>query len=1286
MPLRVDCMHRMGKTGRFKILPLLAGAALFIATGITSLAGADAPAALPLAPTVSPAKRAQVQAATAKLPLRFEQNVGQVKGADAHDVRFVSRGSAYALFLTSKEAVLAMQQPGKTAKGAQSSAVVRMRLSGANQNPAISGQDEFPGKSNYLIGKDPALWHTGVANFGRVAEQGVYPGIDLVYHGNQGQLEYDFDLAPHADPKNIRIAFDGASRLQLDPSGNLRVAVAGGDLLFKQPVAYQAGHDGSKNLVPVRYRIHGKNQVTFELASYDRLDPLVIDPILSYSTYIGGSNIDFANGIAIAPDGTAFTAGGTFSTNFPTAHALQPNDGGALDFPQDAFVLKLSADGSTLLYSTYLGGSSEDVANGIALDAAGEAFVVGTTLSRDFPITFGAFNTLCGGDGQCGATWNPQGYIVSNAFVSKLNTAGSGLIYSTFIGEYENVEGNGIAVDGAENAYVTGNAAPNFAVTVPLTAPEVPPPPFPITPSAFELTYNGQAVDAYGVCTGTCDGTNAFIAKLDAVGDGVLYSSYIGGDNETYGYALAANSSGVAYITGLTYSNAPGATSNFPLSATKLQAVNEGAGDGFLTEVNTTLSGAPSLLYSTFFGGSGLDQGNALALDSTGNVYVTGLTTSLNSTLGFTRPAGALQPQCALDSVSVCEGDAFILKVAPPAATPLLFTYLGGSLADSGTGIAVDTSDNIYVTGSTVSQDFPIEGAVFQPQYGGGNDDAFVTELNPAAAALIYSTYLGGSNTDTASGIAVDLSGNAYVAGETCSINFPLSNPEQLNPGGNCDAFVSKVIPSGGVSLSPAGLIFPDTLLSNTSSPEIITLNNGSNVALSITSITLGGADPNDFAETNTCGVSLPALGQCTISVTFSPLASGTRTAEITVVDGAGTQIASLNGTGGSTPIVTISPSTLTFPTQSVGVASTPQTITVTNTGTSPLTITSAIASGDFAVAVNNCVTALQATTPPSNCTLQINYTPSVSGTSVGSLTLTDNAPNSPQVILLTGTGALQAAVSLSPTSLTFPSQVVGSPSAPQIVTLKNTGNAPLTIGSILVTAGFGFTTTCGAPVAPGAICTISVTFTPTSLGSNTGLLTINDSAPGSPQLVTLTGGGSDFGLAVSPPSATLAAGNTAYVTVSVSSIADYNSPVIVSCAGLPALSSCSASPSSVTPSSAGPVTTTLTITTTRRSAVPPGRMPTIPGPGSTLRPWIWLLAAMVLIGFGSIAAGKRRPQWSWAVLALTALWLASFAACGAGGAGYTDPTGTPAGSYPITVTGTSSGLTHTATFTLNVQ
>jgi hypothetical protein len=1294
IPVWVDRMHRMGKFGRFGILPLMAAAAVLLASGGNILAGADhakAPAPSPL--TV--AKRKQIQAATAKLPLRFEENVGQVKGPEARDVRFISRGSEYSLFLTSKEAVLSVQRHAGDSEGKTSPAVLRMRLAGANPLPQVAGQAELPGRSNYLIGNDPTKWHTGVANYSRVAENGVYPGIDLVYHGNQGQLEYDFDVAPKADPKIIHIAFNGNEGLRVDDSGNLLVKVAGGDLMFRKPVAYQADGNGSKRFVPVQFALNGKNQVKFGLASYDRSHPLVIDPILSYSTYIGGTSIDAGNGIAVAPDGTAFIAGGTFSTDFPTAgtHPLQPNDGGSLDFPKDAFVTKISADGSTLLYSTYLGGTSTDVANGIAVDAAGEAFVVGTTISGDFPITFGSVNTLCGADGQCGSTWNPQGFIVSNAFVSKLNTAGSGLVYSTFLGEYENVEGYAIAVDGALNAYVTGTTSPNFQETVPLIPPAVPPPPFPITASAFEKTYNNQPEDGFGICTtgSICNGTNAFIVKIDAPGDGILYSSYLGGDNTSYGYGIAVDTTADAYITGLTYSD-----TGFPITGgNALQVDFAGAGDAFLTKVDTTGSGSP--LYSTFLGGTGIDQANAVAVDASGNAYITGGTTSVVGTLGFTPPAGGFQTNCTLDTLNVCEGDAFVAKINPTlsgAASLLYFTYLGGSFADSGTGIAVDAAGDAFIAGKTVSTDFPIAARVFQPVYGGGNADAFVSELNPTAAGLIYSTYLGGTNTDTAAGIGIDLSGAAYVTGQTCSLDFPLANPEQPTSGGNCDAFIAKIIQSGGVSLSPTGLIFSSENVGQQSAAQTVTLTNDANVALAISSIAVSGNNSTDFAiQTNTCGTAVPANSTCTISVTFKPTSTtpATRTAEISFVDtetggSQETQVLDLTGTAGAAPIVTLSTNELDFSTQSVGVASTAQILTVSNTGTAALNISSIVASGNFAVQSNTCTVPLQATTPASNCTVSVTFTPNVAGQSVGSLTLTDNASDSPEIVLLTGTGALQASVSIAPTSLTFGSQVVGSTSSPQIITVTNTGTAPLTFGLISASSGFGETNTCGAPVAPSAICTISVTFTPNALGSNTGALTINDSAPNSPQLVPLTGGGSDFAVALSAGSSTVVAGNTATLTVSVSSVAGYNSPVALSCSGLPTLATCSISPSTVTPSASGPATATLKVTTTRRSAAPPVGMPRLPGSGLMARPLIWILAAMLLLAFGTMAQRASRLRWSWALLALTALWLASFAACGAGGQGYSNPTGTPAGTYTITVTGTSAGLTHSTNFTLQVQ
>ena len=1263
------------------------------------LAGAERAASPGLPNSVEDA-RVRVKAAAMSWPLRFEENVGQVKGPEARDVRYVSRGSAYTLFLTSTEAVLDCGQRANGRHSGQQPVVLRMRLSGGNYVRSLAGMDELPGKSNYFIGNDPSQWHTQVANYARVAEKGVYPGIDLVYHGHEGQLEYDFEVAPEADPGRIRVALEGAQGLRLDAHGDLLVKVEGGELRFRQPVAYQRA-SGAKRLVPVRYMLKGKNQVEFHLAAYDRRQPLVIDPILSYSTYIGGSSIDSANGIAVAPDGTAFVAGGTFSTDFPTAgtHPLQPNAGGPNDFPKDAFVAKISADGSTLLYSTYLGGVNQDVANGIAVDAAGEAFVVGTTFSPRFPVTAGSINTLCGGDGECGASWSLQGFIVSNAFVAKLNTAGSGLVYSTFLGNYEDVQGLAIAVDGALNAYVTGTTGPNIAETTPLVPPETPPPPFPTTSTAFEATYNNQSEDAYGICTtgSVCSGTNAFITKIDAPGDGILYSSYLGGDNTSYGFGIAVDSSANAYVTGLTYSD-----TGFPLpltGATALQATYAGAGDAFLTKVNTTAVGMASLVYSTFLGGSGIDQANAVAVDASGNVYITGATTSLANTLGFTPPAGGYQANCTLDSLSVCEGDVFVAKMNPAlsgSASLLYFTYLGGSFADSGTGIAVDPSGNIFITGSTVSTDFPIHGAVFQPTYGGGNSDAFVAELNPsnpAATALVYSTYLGGTNTDVATGLAVDITDDVFVAGQTCSLDFPLSAPLQETPGGNCDAFVSKIIPSGGVSVIPAGLIFPNTDLLTTSQARTVTLTNGSNAALTITSIAVTGANSADFAQTNTCATSVPALGTCTISVTFAPTSvkPPTRSAQITITDsGTGSpQVVDLTGTAGTAPLVSLSSNSLAFSTQqAVGVTSSPLILTVTNTGTAALTITSVVASGNFAVAAtgNTCTTPLQATTPPSNCTIAVTFTPNVGGQSVGSLTLTDNAPDSPQVVLLTGTGAAEPVVSLSASTLTFGSQAVNTTSAAQTVTVTNTGSAALSITSITAAGPFAQTNTCGSPVAAAGICTISVTYTPTKAGSALGTITVVDNANNSPQVISLTGGGADFGISINPTSATVVAGNGTNVSVGVSPVSGFSAAVTLTCSGLPTLTTCSASPATLTPSGTTAVSSTLTISTTARTSTPPGGWSRPPGPGWMPRPGIWLLYGLLLLALGAWAARKNRSRWNWAVLALAALWLASFAACGSGGTGYTNPTGTPAGTYTISVTGTSGGLSHSTSLNLTVQ
>jgi Beta-propeller repeat/Cep192 domain 4 len=1091
-----------------------------------------------------------------QLPLAFEPNEGQARNG-----QFLARGSGYMAILSPTEAAVALRTaPQRTAAGGarQRAAgfdraglpgrVLRIELAGANRESRLSPFEKLPGKSNYLIGKNPAKWRTNVPNYAKVREQAVYPGIDLVYHGTERQLEYDFVVAAGVNPRLIRLGIQGADKLHINEAGDLIASVSGGAMRFARPVAYQE-KDGAKQAVRAGYALTSARTVAFRLGPYDPNRPLVIDPILAYSTFLGGSNIDVANAIALAPDGTAFVTGGTFSGDFPTSHPLQPNTGGPRDFPQDAFVTKLSADGSTLLYSTYLGGSSEDIANGIAVDSFGDAYVTGTTFSTDFPVTPLPINGLCGGDGKCGATFNPQGFIVSNGFLTKLNPAGSALIYSTYIGEYENVRCQAVAVDSNQIVYLTGATDANHPVTVVLPPAEPPPPPFPITGTAFQPGFAGV--------------TDAFVMKISSTGSSIQYSSYLGGDDEDIGFGIAVDSNANAYVTGLTYSGF-----GFPL-VNALQATFGGAGDAFFSKVNTNGSGAGSLLYSTYLGGTGIDQGNGVAVDSTGIAYVAGVTAS--ATLPFTT-IGALNGPA----------DAFAAKLDATqtgAASLLYFRYFGGSGADAGAGIAVDSSGNAYVTGSTTSVDFPTTAAVFQPAYGGGNTDAFVTKIDPTGNTLLYSTFLGGSNADSGNGIAVDANGDAFVTGQTCSQDFPLAHPEQPAPGGNCDAFVSEVSILSGIALNPAGLVFPPQSLGTTSQPETVTLTNGDN-AQTITSIVLGGADPQDFTETNTCPASLTPGATCTITVTFTPTVAGIRTASVTITDSAPGSPQVVNLTG-STSTLTLSTSNLAFGNQQVGTTSNALPVVATDDGTTAITFTSITASGDFAE-TDDCLKApLQPTT---NCTILVTFTPSAVGSSIGALTLNDSAPGSPQIVLLTGTGTSQA----------------------------------------------------------------------TAQG--------------------------DFTIAALPPSATITAGQSAQYTVSVTATGGFSTPVSLSCTGLPTASGCSVSPNPVTPGTSS----TVTITTQARAMAPPGGDVRIEPPGALRIPgWFWItLLGLMLLLIATRRQLRTRPVPAALALAAT---LALLSACGGGGK-TTVTSGTPAGTYQVTIVGTGGGLTHTATVTLQVK
>ncbi|MGR6034661.1 MAG: DUF7948 domain-containing protein [Candidatus Nitrosoglobus sp.] len=738
-------------------------AAAVLTIGFSTIAAAS-PAHLTLPESSSSAalhaqpakiKAPQFKKAYGQLPLSFAPNRGQ---SDSQ-VKFLSRGAGYQLFLTATEAVLALQPPSpksstqsapKRVKEKKTApAVLRMQLLGANPAPEIAGVERLPGQVNYLQGKDPVKWRTHIPTYAQVKYQGVYPGVDLLYYGQQRQLEYDFIVAPGANPSTIRLAFEGAKKLEINAEGELVLKTSGGPVRFQRPVIYQT-IDGTRREVAGGYVLTAPHQVGFKVAAYDVTQPLIIDPVLSYSTYLGGNSSDGASGIAVDGNGQAYVAGGTESINFPViADASQP----VLSGYNDAFVAKLSADGSQLLYATYLEGNSYEGASGIAVDGNGQAYVTGSTGSTDFPVTVDAFQPVLGGS--------------EDAFVVKLSADGSTLVYGTYLGgsSHEQQWGNGIdvtsgiAVDGQGQAYVAGwTDSTNF----------------PVTAGAPQPVYGGGG-DYLG---------DAFVAKLSANGHQLLYATYLGGSTSDRASGIAVDGHGQAYVTGLTWSD------NFPVTANALQSVYSSG--YYRTAFVAKLSAdGTQLLYSTYLGGSTEDWANGIAVDGRGQAYVIGGTFSTN----FPVTVGAFQPVISSSGSGFYPQDAFVAKLSADGSTLVYGTYLGGSgYSEEAYDIAVDGEGQAYVVGETDSTNFPVTADASQPVLSGYND-AFVAQLSADGRQLLYGTYLGGSGDEGASSIAVDGSGQAYVAGGTESINFPVTARafQSVFSGGYSDAFIAKL-------------------------------------------------------------------------------------------------------------------------------------------------------------------------------------------------------------------------------------------------------------------------------------------------------------------------------------------------------------------------------------------------------------------------------------------------------------------------------------------------------------
>ena len=655
--------------------------------------------------------------APASLPLFFIPNHGQM----ASGVRFAIQTPELSAGFTTHGVVF------KRGGGE-----VHLNFQGAHTNPIVSGQDELPGRANFLLGDDAREWKKDLPLYSKIQYAGLYEGISAVFMIDGHRLKSEYSVTPGSDPHQIVLNYEDASSVAINKEGSLEIRAAGVEMTEQAPVAYQIDAAGKHIAIESHYHLLDSHSATFELGDYDHALPLVIDPVISYSTYFGGSGTSAVTGIAVDSSGNLYVTGWTDSTDFPIAGAAQATNHGGVE----AFVAKLNASGSALLYATYIGGRSDDRASGIAVDSSGNAFVTGSTTSTNFPLVAAAHNVFAGG---------------RDAFIFKLNSVGNTLVFSTYVGGSGTDQGTAIALDTLANAYVAGDTTSTD---------------FPIQ-SAVQSAFGGK--------------TDAFITKLTPAGL-VLFSTYLGGGADEHAGAITVGSNGNIYVAGGTFS------SNFPVVGA-FQSSSGGSQDAFVTRLAGT--GSP-MFFSTYLGGTGgalgtPEEATGIAADSNGNVYVTGVTNSSN----FPTTASAFQTTFAGSQ------DAFVTKINS-AGTIAYSTYLGTFGLEWANGLAIDTAGNAYIAGYTSASSFPRVTAV-QNTFG-GLYDAFVSKLNPAGNGLTFSTFLGGTGADQANAIALDTNGNIFVAGQTSSFDLPTQGPIQAHNTGSVTGWVTRL----GVTAPPA--------------------------------------------------------------------------------------------------------------------------------------------------------------------------------------------------------------------------------------------------------------------------------------------------------------------------------------------------------------------------------------------------------------------------------------------------------------------------------------------------
>ncbi len=682
--------------------------------------------------------KAEVMKTYGRLPLYFIENNGQVDSR----VSFYERGAGHTTFFTKDGLVLALTRAAASAQKTRqcekaimnpkdekvTTEAVTLSFVGANDKAAISASDPMPGHVNYFVGNDESRWRSGIPTYGALTYKEVYKNIDIKFYGNNRRLEHDVIVRPGADPSLVRFAYMGVKGLKVTAKGDLEVSLDHGKIIEQKPVLYQE-IEGRRVAVAGSYKLLGKKDGAFvygfDVAAYDHEKDLVIDPVLVYSTYLGGVYDELGLAIAVDNAGAAYVTGWTNSPDFPLNTPIQGSAAGY----SDVFVTKIDAGGLAFVYSTYIGGSGPDVGHAIAVDSTGAAYVTGSSGSMDFPLV----------KPMQGSNAGPE-----DVFVAKIDASGLSLVYSTYLGGSNTDIGSGIDVDSAGAAYVTGYTYS----------------------SDFPLMHPIQGAH-------TVADSEVFVTKIDPAGLTMAYSTYITGSAAEVGTGIAVDSTGAAYVTGWTNSW------DFPV-VNPIQSMGAGSFDAFVTKID---SAGRAFAYSTYIGGTFNDLAHGIDVDSSGAVYVAGQTASTDFPV-----VNPLQGSNAGGSE-----DAFVFKLDPTGQAFIYSTYFGGSSLDAAYGIAVDGHGAVYLVGETGSADFPL----VKPVQGVSTrlPDVFITKIAPSGLAIDYSTYLGGGDMETGYGIDIDSIGAAYVTGDTYSSDFFLVNPIQgtLGGAGSPDAFVAKI-------------------------------------------------------------------------------------------------------------------------------------------------------------------------------------------------------------------------------------------------------------------------------------------------------------------------------------------------------------------------------------------------------------------------------------------------------------------------------------------------------------